>query len=53
MNNGYKETDYLVNSTKNVIQEVIVKNGEFDPEEFMEFFKKYSNGTQKPKIFKK
>ena len=31
-------------------QEVLVKNGEFDPQEFSEFFKKYSNGTMNPPI---
>ena len=53
INNGYKETNYLVNSTKDVIQEILIKNGDFIEEEFIQFFKKYTNGIMKPKIFKK
>jgi len=53
MANGYEETEYLVNSTNDIIQEIIIKNGEFEKGEFMQFFKKYSKGAMKPKIFKK
>lgn len=49
INNGYEETGYLVNSTKEM-QEILIKNGKFDKEEFLQFFKAYSNGTMKPKI---
>jgi len=49
--NGYKETGYLV-ETRKIIQEILVKNGEFDEEEFVQFFKKYSGGMVKPKLFK-
>lgn len=50
--NGYQETGYLV-KLPNILQEVLIKNGEFDEEEFSSFFKKYSNGAMKPKIMKK
>lgn len=50
--NGYTDTGYLVELAKNKTQEVLIKNGEFDSDEFILFFKKYSNGTMKPKLFK-
>lgn len=53
LNNGYEETNYLVNSTKDVIQEILIKNGEFDKEEFIEFYNKYTNKTMKPKLIEK
>ena len=49
--NGYMETGYLV-ETRKIVQEILVKNGEFDEEEFVQFFKKYSGGIIKPKLFK-
>ena len=50
--NGYIDTGYLI-ELSNIEQEIIIKNGEFNKEEFAEFFKKYSNGTMKPKIWKR
>lgn len=50
LKNGYAETGYYI-ELSHVKQEVIIKNGEFDPEEFSGFFKKYSNGTMNPKIW--
>ena len=50
-NNGYIETGYLVELAKKE-QEIIIKNGDFDEDEFSSFFKKYSNGTIKPKMWK-
>lgn len=52
MRNGYKETDYLM-KLNGVIQEVIIINGEFDKNQFRNFFVLYSNGTVWPKIWKK
>lgn len=51
LNNGYAETGYLIELDKTK-QEIIIKNGVFDKDEFSLFFKKYSNGTMKPKIWK-
>ncbi len=51
INNGYIETGYLVELAKKK-QEIIIKNGEFDEDEFSLFFKKYSNGTMKPKLWR-
>ena len=51
INNGYVETGYLV-ELKNKKQELLIKNGEFDEDEFSLFFKTYSNGTMKPKLWK-
>ncbi|MEG0854071.1 MAG: GNAT family N-acetyltransferase [Angelakisella sp.] len=48
-NNGYTETGYLV-ELGNQKQEVLIKNGTFAEEEFISFFKRYSNGTIKPKL---
>lgn len=50
-NNGYIETGYLV-ELANIKQEILIKNGELDKEEFILFFKKYSNGTMKPKVWR-
>ena len=47
--NGFLSTGCLLELSKEQ-QEVLVKNGEFDPQEFSEFFKKYSNGTMNPPI---
>lgn len=52
LKNGYEDTGYLIELSK-VEQEIIMKNGEFDQEEFSAFLKKYSNGTMKPKIWKR
>lgn len=49
VNNGYIETGYLVELLKKK-QEIIIRNGEFDEDEFTMFFKKYSNGTMKPRV---
>lgn len=51
INNGYVETGYLMNLS-NIEQEILIKNGNFDKEEFLIFFKKYSNGTVRPEIWK-
>jgi len=51
VNNGYIETGYLVEISKKK-QEILIKNGEFDKNEFSLFFKKYSNGTMKPKLWR-
>jgi hypothetical protein len=51
VNNGYIETGYLVELAKKK-QEIIIKNGEFDEDEFSLFFKEYSNGTMKPKLWR-
>lgn len=51
VNNGYIETGYLVELAKEK-QEIIIKNGEFNEDEFSLFFKKYSNGTMKPRIWR-
>lgn len=48
-NNGFTDTRYLV-ELANKTQEVLIKNGEFDKDEFILFFNKYSNGTMKPKL---
>lgn len=50
INNGYIETGYII-ELANKKQEVLIKNGEFDKDEFALFFKKYSNGTMKPKLW--
>ena len=34
-------------------EEILIKNGVFDQEEFSGFFKKYSDGSMKSKIWKK
>lgn len=52
LTNGYKETNYLIDSTKE-FQEILIKNGEFNKEEFLQFMKKYSNGTMKCNIIQK
>ena len=49
--NGYAETGFLV-ELSDVEQEILIKNGAFSPEEFAAFFKAYSNGTMKPRIWK-
>lgn len=50
LRNGYFETGYLV-ELGDQKQEIIIKNGAFDPKEFIRFFKKYSNGMIKPKVW--
>lgn len=51
INNGYKDTKFLVELV-NKTQEVLIKNGEFKSDEFVSFFKKYSNGTMKLKVWR-
>lgn len=51
VNNGYIETGYLLELAKKK-QEIIIKNGEFDEDEFSLFFKKYSNYTMNPRIWR-
>ncbi len=50
IDNGYNETGYLV-ELANKKQEILIKNGEFDEDEFVLFFKKYSNGSMRPKLW--
>ncbi|MFR8104080.1 MAG: GNAT family N-acetyltransferase [Clostridia bacterium] len=52
LKNGYIDTGYLIELSK-IEQEIIIKNGTFDKDELFNFFVKYSNGTMKPKIWKK
>lgn len=52
INNGYVDTGYLM-KLGNKSQEVLIKNGQFDELELLAFFKKYSNGRMKPKIWRK
>jgi len=52
LKNGYSETGYIINFGKED-QEILVKNGEFDPAELEMFFRKYSKGIMKHKITKK
>lgn len=48
--NGYADTKYLLDMSDKA-QEILIKNGEFDANEFFTFFKKYSNGSINPKIW--
>ena len=50
--NGYQETDYFIDSTKEY-QEIMIKNGPFEKEQFIGFLKKYSNGAMKSNIVEK
>lgn len=49
--NGYTDTGYFI-ELSNVEQEILIKNGAFDKNEFSTFLRKYSNGAMKPKIWK-
>lgn len=49
LRNGFRETDY-VGVLGGKSQEIMVFNGEFDLHSFLEFFRKYSNGTMRPEI---
>ena len=49
--NGFIQTGYLV-ELANKKQEVLIKNGEFDADEFSCFFRKYSNSAMKPKLWR-
>jgi GNAT superfamily N-acetyltransferase len=51
LKNGYVDTGYMIELAK-IKQEVLVKHGTFDADEFTEFFRKYSNGMMKTKIWK-
>ena len=51
LDNGYIETGYLIELQK-IEQEILITNGSFDKDEFLSFFKQYSNGTMKPTIWK-
>ncbi len=51
LRNGFAESGYLI-ELEHIKQEIIVKNGKFDSDEFSSFLKKYSNGTLKPPIWK-
>lgn len=51
LRNGFIESGYLI-ELEHIKQEIIVKNGQFDKDEFSSFLKKYSNGVMKPPIWK-
>ncbi len=67
--NGYTDIGYLIELAKTqeeilikngylielakTQEEILIKNGVFDQEEFSGFFKKYSDGSMKSKIWKK
>lgn len=51
LKNGYQETGYKI-KLNGVVQDVIIKNGEFSRKEFRFFFMVYSNGTVWPQIWK-
>jgi len=51
LRNGYKETGYRM-KLNGVVQEIIMKNGDFRKKEFRTFFAVYSNGTMWPRIWK-
>lgn len=51
LKNGYQETGYKV-KLNGVVQDIIIKNGEFSRKEFRSFFAVYSNGTVWPQIWK-
>lgn len=51
LKNGYQETGYKV-KLNGVVQDIIIKNGEFSRKEFRSFFAVYSNGTVWPQIRK-
>lgn len=52
LKNSFEESGYLVQSTPKVLQEVLVKNGEFIESEFSQALKKCSNGMLKAKLKK-
>ncbi len=49
--NGYEQTGYLIEMAKQQ-QEILIRNGAFEPQEFLAFFRAYGNGTLKPKIWR-
>ena len=49
--NGYKETGYMM-KLAGVVQEIIIKNGEFIKRDLRLFFAVYSFGSMYPKIWK-
>lgn len=52
LKNGFVETGYLTKSTKEY-QEILIKNGSFDQNEFASILKKSSNGMLKLNIIEK
>ncbi|WP_195983794.1 GNAT family N-acetyltransferase [Clostridium sp. D33t1_170424_F3] len=52
LRNGYAETGCFLEMNHKA-QEILIKNGTFQTEEFLSFFLKYSNGTVRPKIWKR
>lgn len=50
LRNGYRETGYRM-KLNGVVQEIIIRNGEFDKKQFRTFFAVYSNGTVWPRIW--
>lgn len=51
LRNGYRETGYLM-KLNGIVQEILIRNGEFDKKQFRSFFAVYSNGTMWPRIRK-
>lgn len=51
LRNGYAQTGYLVELSGQK-QEILLQNGDFDPEECFAFFQKYSNGAMRPPVFR-
>ena len=51
MQNGYKKTGYMM-KLNGVVQEIIIKNGEFIKRDLRLFFAVYSFGSMYPKIWK-
>lgn len=51
LKNGYQETGYKI-KLSGVVQDIIIKNGEFSKKEFRSFFAVYSNGAMWPQIWK-
>lgn len=51
LRNGYKETGYKI-KLSGMVQDIMIRNGEFSRKEFRTFFAIYSNGTMWPKIWK-
>ena len=51
LRNGFRETGYFIDIQQR--QELLIKNGGFDANEFIEFYKKYSKPSTKPSLVKK
>lgn len=51
LRNGYEPTGFCI-ELSGVEQEILIRGGVFDPDEFAAFFKAYSNGTMHPRIWR-